>query len=70
MNQDCLTCNVIDNEEHRLNHCLKLKDINCYNEMNKCPFETIYSNDTNVIRSMLKKIDKIWNVSMGRGSMR
>ena len=70
MNINCVTCGTVDNEEHRLNHCLKLKDVNFHNENNKCPFETIYSNDTNTIRLMLKKIDKIWNVSMGRGSMR
>ena len=70
MNLNCITCNVIDNEEHRLNHCVKFKDINMYNESDKCPFETIYSNDIGKIRSMLSIIDKIWNVSMGHGSMR
>ena len=70
MNHKCVTCDAVDNEEHRLNHCLKLKDMNYYNETVKCPFNIIYSNDTNTIRSMLEKIDKIWNVSMGRGSMR
>ena len=70
MNEICGTCDVLDNEEHRLNYCLKLKDINSFGETQKYPFNTIYSNDTDAIRSMIKKIDKVWNVSMGHGSMR
>ena len=70
MNHKCVTCDVIDNEEHRLNHCLNLGDTNFCNESHKYPFETVYSNDTNAIRTILKNIDKIWNVSMGHGSMR
>ena len=27
MNHKCVTCDAVDNEEHRLNHCLKLKDV-------------------------------------------
>ena len=32
-----------DNENHRLNHCIKYRDINLYDHPEKVAFESIYS---------------------------
>ena len=66
----CTNCNTDDSEEHRLNHCIKYRENNCYDMAEKNPFKLIYSNDPDVLRVILKKIDKVWNVTMGQGSMR
>ena len=70
MNNECNLCRTVDNEEHRLNHCMKFREVNCYNEKEKSPFNLIYSNNVNTIRTMLAKINRTWNVSMGNGAMR
>ena len=70
MKDECRSCGTVDNEEHRLNHCINVRDVNCYDETEKSPFNLIYSENVNTIRTMLTKIDKIWNVSMGHGAMR
>ena len=67
--ENCLTCNVIDNEEHRLNVCMRFSDTNYSNDTEKIPLETIYSEDVNSLRIIIERIEKIWNVKTGHGTI-
>ena len=68
-NHICTACNVIDDEEHRLNHCSLWRDTNCYDDDEKINFESIYSNDVNVLRSIIPKIESVWNTRTAHGTM-
>ena len=70
LSYECNSCKTADNEEHRLNHCIKFRDVNYCDKTEKSPFNLIYSNDVNIIRTILEKINNVWNVSMGHGAMR
>ena len=65
----CTTCNLLDNEDHRLNTCKSWHEINFYNEIEKIPFDSVYSNDTVVLRNIIPKIEQVWNTRTAHGSM-
>ena len=69
MSQTCSLCNVIDDEEHRLNRCPKYVDMNFYRAETYVAFETIFSGDVQKIRQILSRIEKVWNVKTGHGLM-
>ena len=69
-NVECLTCKVIDNEEHRLNHCIRFRETNFCDDVEKIPFKNIYSNDHTVLHTILKKIQTVWNTHNGGGCMK
>ena len=69
MNETCSTCNVVDNENHRLNDCLKHKNLNLLETQQKVDFNDVFSHDLNILRPMIKHIEKVWNVRTGHGSM-
>ena len=69
MNDRCMTCDKIDNEEHRLNSCKRYENINFLNNDNKIPFRSIYSEDPDMVQRIILHISKVWNTKTGNGSM-
>ena len=69
IHQTCATCNVLDDEEHRLNFCTKYFSINFCNEIEKLPFNTIHSHDIVKLRAIIERISAVWNVKVGHGAM-
>ena len=69
MSEICSTCNVIDDENHRLNYCSKFRDTNLYDCTEKEDFTKIFSHDIDVVRDILPKIQRVWNTKTARGSM-
>ena len=67
--QICKTCNVIDDEEHRLNACIKLSRVNYCNHPHKIPFDTVFSEDPTTLQTIIARISCIWNVKDGHGTM-
>ena len=65
----CSACNVIDNEDHRLNFCQSWQDTNLFGETEKIPFDCIYSTDIVVLRGIIPKIEHIWNTRSAHGTM-
>ena len=61
LNQLCNRCDTIDNEHHRLNNCIRWRDINLYDTIEKVDFNMIYSNDIDVLRPILTKNETAWN---------
>ena len=70
MSETCKHCNVTDDEDHRINHCIKFKHINFYSDTCKKEFRDIFSEDMNVIRRILPVIERIWNTRIAHGTMR
>ena len=69
MNMTCDRCKTIDDENHRLNFCVKWKDRNNYDETKKIDFNLIYSNEVIELRSIIPSIEKVWNKRNGHGTM-
>ena len=69
MNEICNTCNVTDNENHRLNECPTYKNVNFFESQQKVDFNDVFSKDLNILRPVIKQIEKVWNVRTGHGSM-
>ena len=65
----CSQCNVIDNEDHRLNNCIKYRNINQYDCNEKVNFKKIFSNDIEVLREIIPIIQRVWNCKTAHGTM-
>ena len=65
----CKSCNVVDDEEHRLNHCINFKDSNFRDCIDQIPFKSIYSTDIVSLRKIVERISQVWNVKTAHGSM-
>ena len=70
LNSTCSECGVRDDENHRLNYCIKWKNTNFYNQHEKTNFEDIYSNQKEKLEKIIKNICQVWNIKCGSGSMR
>ena len=46
-----------------------MDETNFYNEIEKIPFESVYSSDTTVLRNIIPKIEQVWNTRTAHGSM-
>ena len=70
LNEMCsFCCNVIDDEEHRLNVCPKYDHLNYCNDAELVKFETIFSENIDDIKLIISRISTIWNIKTGHGSM-
>ena len=62
----CITCNKIDDEDHRLNECPKWTDSETNEKIN---FDLIYSTDIEEIYPVLTRVNQLWNTRYAHGSM-
>ena len=69
MSETCMQCNMIDNEDHRLNYCEKWRNNNFYDITEKVDFSLINSNNITLIRNLLNKIGQVWNETDSNGTM-
>ena len=65
----CTECNCVDDENHRLNHCIKWQNVNLYNEAEKVDFTKVHSDDLNIVRQIIPSIEKIWDTRISQGRM-
>ena len=66
----CRGCGEEDDESHRLNRCKIWKHLNFSETVDKIDFSDIYSTDINVLLPVIKKIQKVWELQFGNGSMK
>ena len=69
MNEMCTYCDSPDDENHRLNHCIKYRTLNNYDSDVKLPFENVFSNDISILREIISKIETVWNTRCAHGTM-
>ena len=69
MKSTCQTCNVMDDEKHRLNICPLWNDPDDIETRALIDFDVIHSPDIEKIRPMLKEIGRLWNTKCAGGSM-
>ena len=69
MSEMCNQCNQVDDENHRLNHCIRFRKTNLYDSAEKEDFTKIFSHDTDILRDILPKIQTVWNTRNAHGTM-
>ena len=69
MSEMCNECHKIDDEDHRLNHCPKYREINYHDHETNIDYKNIFSNDINVLHDILPSIKRVWNTKTAHGSM-
>ena len=69
LSERCLTFDLPDEEEHRLNKCSKynMTNFSCSND--DVPFESIFSGDIQILKTIISHINQVWNLKHGHGSM-
>ena len=65
----CSECNTHDDENHRLNHCKKWRELNYSEQDEKIDFELVYSCDVKTLRNTFGKLNKVWNIKNTPGFM-
>ena len=70
MNEICSECNVIDDEDHRLNKCSKWKDTNNFNSTDSPHFTNIYSENEETLKIIVMEIEKVWEMRYANGKMK
>ena len=68
--KDCATCNKVDDENHRINECIKYRAINLYERENKINFNLIYSDTVQEVLKVVEIILKLWDLGFGKNTMR
>ena len=66
----CSVCKTIDDENHRINYCIKNKERNLSLSPIKFDFEAIYSNNEETVKRALEVIGHLWDVENGKNSMK
>ena len=70
MSETCHTCNVIDNENHRLNDCRVYSDTNRVNHPTKFDFGDIYNDNDNILNPVFTHVDNVWEFRYANGCMK
>ena len=70
INAICRTCNVNDDENHRLNMCPTYKTINSPPIRPHTNFNDIYSDNKNILTNIIRSIEQQWNTKTAHGSKR
>ena len=65
----CSECHVIDDETHRLNHCIKFREINFVSVNTNIDFQLVYSRDVNVLKDLAVNLSNVWNTRNANGTM-
>ena len=65
----CSTCEVTDNENHRLNVCPKFRSVNRYDVKEKFSFNNIYSQDVNTLKNAIQVKGNVWNTKNAHGTI-
>ena len=57
----CRECQLVDNENHRLNHCPQWQDTNFFNNDTKAEFMDIFSDNSQKLSPIIQSIQRVGN---------
>ena len=52
--QICRSCNMLDDEPHRLNYCTRFRESNYYDDDVKIDFQLAFSTDIHILRDSIQ----------------
>ena len=66
----CRDCSVTDDEQHRINNCLKWEGINLRGTIHRVAYDDIYSEDNDKVMKVVEVILSMWDLANGKNQMR
>ena len=69
LSEICDQCKSVDDEDHRINYCIRWKAMDMYDNPNKIVYTDVYTNDMTKIRKLTACIERIWNTRTAQGTM-
>ena len=66
----CSTCNKTDDENHRINDCIRYKEVNLFSSTIKYDFNCIFSFQEDEISRTIEVVEHVWNLEHGKNEMR
>ena len=70
MTQICRSCEVTDDENHRLNECINFSETNRANDPLKSNFEHVYSINDNTLKAIMNVIQNVWELRYTNSRMK
>ena len=67
---NCNTCQVLDDENHRINSCLKYHETNLVKSPIKIDFTFIHSENEETVERILYVVNRIWDLSNDKNVMK
>ena len=69
--KECKECGVTDDENHRINSCMKYSSVNLYNSTEKIEFNDIYyHDDDDKVMNVVRTILSVWDLAHGKNEVR
>ena len=68
--KNCPRCQLVDNENHRINECQEWSEINCASINEKLDFSLIQSDVETSVMSIVQQILSMWDLGNGNNCMR
>ena len=65
----CDTCDVLDNESHRINTCNKWQHVNLCSSSDKIDYNDLYSDDIGKCFSVVNTILSVWDLENGKNEI-
>ena len=69
LDNQCIECKVVDDEQHRISECKLWKEINLFGNEERINFSDIYNEETESLMRIVDVILKIWNLKNGKNEM-
>ena len=61
---------MTDNENHRINECIKYSSINNHDHVEKFEFSIVFSDTVEKLQTAAQVINRIWDLANGKNTMR
>ena len=69
--KECKECGVTDDENHRINFCMKYRSVNLYDKTEKIEFNDIYyDDDDDKVMNVVRTILSVWDLAHGKNEVR
>ena len=69
-NKECATSKTLDDENHRINSCIRFKDKNLYESSLKFDFDCIKSDCPETVDRVIDVVCKLWELRDGANQMK
>ena len=68
--ENCRSCSVKDDENHRLNECTMWQERNRSLSTTKCDFQDVFSDSYDKLETICDEIENLWELKYSKGRMR
>ena len=70
LSEICRHCNLLDDEDHRLNVCTYISRQYCSDNVENYEFTDIYSNNLTTLDTIMNRLNQLWEFRYANGRMK